>query len=138
MSVTWVAYPALYIITIGFAGLLGELIFHLRSQFTPRILAAAMLLAGLVWFPPLSLPLTLQWGLWVSSGVVILLFALRPQPLPNQLFSRQFAMRYASIAMLISALWDVLAGPAFPAHALAIAALLASLLAWLASEEVLI
>lgn len=135
MSAVWISSPTLIIITLGFAGLLGNLIRRLRQALQPKLAALTALLALLVLFPPLSLPGLLNWLLWLASLGVVLLFAVRPDSLPPSLHTRRFALRYASAAMLLSAWGNALYGPSFPACMIAAFALLAALLAWLESNE---
>jgi hypothetical protein len=97
--------------------------------------ALAALLVGLVLFPPLSLPGLLNWPAWVLALAVTAIFATRPEILPYRLRTRSFALRYASVAMLLSAWWYLVSGPCFPACLLAASALLAALLAWIESYK---
>ncbi|HKJ28302.1 MAG TPA: hypothetical protein VJ965_11735 [Anaerolineales bacterium] len=135
MSAVWLSSPALFVITLGFAGLLGELIYRLREAIQIRLAALAALFASLVLFPPLSLPGVLNWLLWLLALVVVVLFALRPDPLPSLFLTRRFALRYASAAMLLSAIWNVWTWPSFPSSLLVVSALAAACLAWLESTQ---
>jgi hypothetical protein len=123
------------VISLGFAGLLGEQIRQLRSRISRHQLAAALALFGLALLPPLSLPPVIQWIGWVTASLVIVLFALQPKVLPACLFTRSFAWRYASFAMLLAALWNILAGPGLPNLALSLLALFASLLCWKRGQD---
>lgn len=135
MLSVWVSPPTIIVISLGFAGLLGEQIRQLRSQLNTDQLAAALALVGLVLLPPLSLPPVTQWIGWAAAGLVIILFALRPPILPEYIYTNRFAWRYASFAMVLAALWNLLAGPSFPRPVLTLTAVLASLLAWRRSQN---
>jgi hypothetical protein len=137
MYSVWVSPPAIIVISLGFAGLLGEQIRQLRSQLTKHQLAAAIALVGLVLLPPLSLPPVPQWFGWAAAILVIALFALQPKSLPQIIFSPKFAWRYASFAMLLAALWYLLAGPYLPYLLVGLAALFASLFSWKRSQTAL-
>lgn len=134
MFSVWVSPPTIIFISLGFAGLLGDQIRQLRSHLTRHQVAAVLALLGLVWLPPLSLPPFQQWLGWAAATVVIVLFAARPNILPAEIFSCRFAWRYTSIAMLLAAVWDLLAGPALPYHFLSLCALVAAFLAWKRSQ----
>ena len=133
MPVLWFSSPTLFIITLGFAGLLGDLIYRLRERISPQLIALCTLVLGMVIFPPLSLPLLLQRTLWGAGVIVIIAYAVRPGTLPENLHTRRFAMRYIAVAMVFSATWNILSGPSFPAMVLAVFACLAALMAWLES-----
>ena len=154
MYSVWVSPPAIIVISLGFAGLLGEQIRQLHSRLKQdrgrapclgRIeallrsnkhqLAAALALVGLVLLPPLSLPPVTQWIGWVAAGLVIALFAVRPKSFPSGIFTCRFAWQYASFSMLVAALWNLLAGPGVPYLILSLTALLASLLSWKRSQN---
>jgi hypothetical protein len=130
MFSVWVSPPTIIFISLGFAGLLGDQIHQLRSHLNRHQVVAVLALIGLVWLPPLSLPPVPQWLGWAAATLVIILFALRPNILPSQIFTHQFAWRYASLSMLLAAIWDLLAGPALPYHFLSLFALFAAFLTW--------
>ncbi|MGD2026771.1 MAG: hypothetical protein PVI99_03065 [Anaerolineales bacterium] len=130
MAVFWFSSPTLFMITLGFAGLLGNLIYHLRERISPQLIALCALVLGMVILPPLSLPILLQRTLWGAGLIVILAYAVRPSTLPANLHTRRFAMRYTAVAMVLSAIWNILSGPSFPAMVLAAFACLAALMAW--------
>ncbi len=134
MSLAWVYPPTLFLITLGFAGVLGDLIYRLRANLNLPMLVAALSTLFLVLFPPLSLPPAFQYAGWIGAVLVILVFALRPDNLPSTFFTRRFALRYAALIMLLSALWGIF-NATFPTNLLAAAALLAALLAWTRSEK---
>lgn len=133
MPITWFSSPTLFMITLGFAGFLGDLIYRLRERFSTSLVALCAFVLGMVIFPPLSLPTLMQRILWVAGTMVILAYALRPDSLPARLHTRRFALRYTAVAMLLSAIWYILSGPGFPAMVLSLCAGLAALLAWLDS-----
>ncbi|MEN8240982.1 MAG: hypothetical protein ABFS17_03590 [Chloroflexota bacterium] len=135
MISAWVSPPTIIFISLGFAGLLGELIRQLRSRINKFQLAAALALIGLVLLPPLSLPPVTQWFGWAAAGLVILLFAYRPQIFPAKIFSEQFAWQYASFAMFLAAIWNLVTGPSFPFIPISISAALAAFLSWKRSQE---
>ena len=135
MISVWVSPPTILLISLGFAGLLGELIRRLRSRLNTSQLAAAIALIGLVLLPPLSLPPVTQWLGWAAAALVIFLFAFRPQILPAKIFSEQFAWKYASIAMFLAAIWNLVTGPSFPFIPISISAALAAFLSWKRSQE---
>ena len=135
MISVWVSPPTIIFISLGFAGLLGEIIRRLRSRLNTAQLAAAFALIGLVLLPPLSLPPVTQWLGWAAAIMVILLFAFRPQILPAKIFSEQFAWQYASIAMFLAAIWNLATGPSFPFIPISVSAALAAFLSWKRSQE---
>jgi hypothetical protein len=135
MNTVWVSPPTIIIISLGFAGLLGEQIRQLRSHLTKRQLAAALALVGLVMLPPLSLPPVIQWLGWAAASLVIALFTFQPKVLPESIFSRRFAWQYACFAMLLAALWNLLAGPGLPYLIIFLAAIYAALLSWKRSRS---
>lgn len=153
MYSVWVSPPTIILISLGFAGLLGEQIrqlhAHLNQNRVQRLsferleaqlrsnkhqLAAALALVGLVMLPPLSLPPVSQWIGWAAAGLVILLFSFRPKGLPAGLFTCRFAWRYAAFTMLLAALWSFLSGPDLPYIILSLIALLTALLSWRRSQ----
>jgi hypothetical protein len=153
MYSVWVSPPAIIVISLGFAGLLGEQIRQLRSRLnqnkgkSPRFdrfeallrshkhqLAAVLALVGLVLLSPLSLPPVTQWISWTAASLVVALFAIRPKVLPTGMFTCRFAWQYASFSMLVAALWNLLAGPGLPYLVLGLVALFAALLSWKRSQ----
>jgi hypothetical protein len=135
MISVWVSPPTIIFISLGFAGLLGELIRQLRSRLNKSQLAAAVALIGLVLLPPLSLPPVTQWIGWTAACLVIFSFAFRPQILPAKFFSPSFAWRYASFAMLLAALWNLVTGPSFPFIPISLSAILAAFFSWKRSKN---
>ena len=149
MSVVWITSSTLFVITLGFAGLLGELIHHLRIRRSAakqngiqvRLAGMSVFISILVLLFPLSLPGTANWLLWLAAVCVIAIYALHRRALPPRLLTRRFAWRYTSAAMLLSAWWNfstgtaLPAGTSLPATLLAVSALLAALLAWLESRR---
>lgn len=138
MNSIWISLPVLFIINLGFAGLLGTQIYHLRAKGEDRLAAAqnlllALALGGLVWLPQFSLPNLAQWFGWLAAVLVVGLFAARPKPLPRQLWTLRFAFRYAALAMLLVALWGLLPAITAPLILLSPAAVCAGALAWLRS-----
>ena len=130
-------------ITLGFAGLLGELIHHLQIRrsahkqngIQARLAGLSLFVSILVLLFPLSLPGMANWLLWLAALVVIGIYALYRRSLPPSLLTRKFAFRYTSAAMLLAAWWNYSTGPSLPAYLLAISALLAALMAWLESRK---
>ena len=135
MISAWVSPPTIIIISLGFAGLLGEQIRQLRAQLNKNQLAAALALVGLVLLPPLSLPPAAQWIGLAAASLVILLFALRPNILPAQIFSPSFAWRYTSFSMILAAVWNLVAGPSFPFLLVSTSAMLAAFFSWRRSQN---
>ena len=126
----WLSLPAFLAINLGFAGLLGTLIYSLRSQANTRQVAAAIALGGLVMLPPLSLPPLSQWLSWLAAILVVVLFALRPAFIPSQIWTLRFAYRYIAITMALVALWGFSSGLIPPVYVLGVLALFAGALAW--------
>lgn len=130
MNSIWVFPPTIIIISLGFAGLLGEQIRQLRSHLSSHQLAAALALVGLVLLPPLSLPPLTQWLGLAAASLVIILFALQPKFIPDSFFSLRFAWQYASFSMLLAALWNFFASPGQSYLVFGVMALFAAFLAW--------
>jgi len=126
----WINVFTLFIITLGFAGILGDLFFQLRSRKDAVAGFLALLISSLVFFPPLSLPLIPRSVLWAAALIVTLIFAARPQRLPGTLFSQRFILRYACLAMVATALWYLSVGESPLMFVLAISAMLAALFSW--------
>jgi hypothetical protein len=126
----WLSLPAFLAINLGFAGLLGTLIYYIRSQANSRQVAAAIALGGLVMLPPLSLPPLSQWFSWFAAILVVVLFALRPAFFPPQVWTLRFAYRYTALTMALVALWGFSTGLIPPLYVLGVLALLAGALAW--------
>lgn len=130
MSALWLSSSTLLVITLGFAGLLGELSFRLRERLSTPLAALAILAFGMVVLPPLSLPGMLPWLLWLSGFIVFIIYSLRPNQLPEQLLSRRFALRYIAIAMVFCVAWNLLTHAGFPALLMATFAGMTALMAW--------
>ena len=126
----WINVFTLFIITLGFAGILGDLFFQLRSRKNAAAGFLVLLISSLVFFPPLSLPLIPRSVLWAASLIVTLLFAARPGQLPGALFSQRFILRYACLAMVTTALWYLSAEQSPLMFVLAISAMLAAVFSW--------
>lgn len=126
----WIKAFTLFIITLGFAGLLGDLLFQLRSRRHAATGFLALLIGSLVFFPPLSLPHIPRAVLWTAALTVILLFTARPNRLPQVLLSQRFILRYACLGLVTTALWYLSVGQSLLMSALAISALFAALLSW--------
>lgn len=143
MSAVWITSSTLFMITLGFAGLLGELIYTLRVRRSAakrngiqvRLAGMSVFVSLLVLLFPLSLPGMANWLLWLAALAVIAAYSLHRRSLPPRLLTRKFAFRYTSAAMLLSAWWNFTAGPSLPANLLAASALVAALLAWLESGK---
>ncbi|MCB2179676.1 hypothetical protein KQH54_00990 [bacterium] len=134
MSTLWLSSSTIFVITIGFAGLLGELSYRLRKNLSFSILGLSILVFGMVVLPPLSLPGIMSWLLWASGFFVFLLYSLRPQALPQSWVTRRFAMRYIALSMVLCAVWNLLTSAGFPALLLATFAATTGLMAWQDSE----
>jgi len=130
MMDAWIAALTLFIITLGFAGILGGLIFRLRTE--PKVFLAflSLMIGSLVFFPPLSLPVMLQWLVWLAALIIAGTFAMRPANLPAFLLSRRFVLRYACLALLTTAMWYQSVGPSLLMSSLTITALLTALVSW--------
>ena len=101
----WISIPILFVITLGFARLLGCLI---QEIFLSRSIGLALLsvpILLLILASPLTLPPVLQWLLLSASISVILIYAFFPEILPAFAQSRRFDLRYISFTMLLSAIW---------------------------------
>ena len=134
MIATWISIPALLSVNLGFAGLLGSQIYRLRSQANSRQVAVALAISGLVMLPPLSLPPIPQSIGWLAATLVVVLFALRPNILPHQLWTLRFGFRYSCLAMILVAVWGLSVGFESPAFILGSFALLAAVLSWFRSR----
>jgi len=105
MDHLWISIPTLYIITIGFARVLGCLIKELFISRSIGLALVALPISLLVFASPLALPPTLQWLLLIMSLIVVGVYAFRPEILPAFAQSRKFDLRYISATMLLSAIW---------------------------------
>ena len=130
MVTPWLSFPAYLAVQLGFAGVLGAQIYHLRAEINSRQVAAAFALVGLVVLPPLSMPAFIQWLGWLAATLVVVLFAIRPHFLPDQIWTLQFALRYAAFAMLVIAIWGIIGNLSSPLIILGLCASLAAVLAW--------
>ena len=126
----WISAITLFIITLGFARMLGELVYHLRNQPGLPLAFVSFIIINLILFPPLSLPVTLRWFYWVVAFSVVAIFAVRSQGIPEVLLSQRFILRYISFVMLTSAAWYLSAAQTALMSALAAVAILAALLSW--------
>ena len=126
----WITVFTLFIITIGFAGILGDLFFQLHSRKNAAAGFLALLIGSLIFFPPLSLTLTPRTVLWAAALIVTLLYTARPDWLPVTLFSQRFILRYACLAMVTTALWYLSVEQSLLMFVLAISAMLAALYSW--------
>jgi len=125
--------PVLMSVTLGFAGLLGTQIYHLRNQVSSHQVAVAFAIGGLVMLPPLSLPPLSQWIGWLAATLVVVLFAFRPHIFPAQLWTLRFGFRYASLAMALIAIGILFSKVSLPAYFLCALAALAGALSWFKS-----
>lgn len=130
MSTVWLSSSTILLITVGFAGLLGELSYRLRKRLSTPLAVLSILVFGMVVLPPLSLPGILPWLLWVSGLSVFILYFFRPTPLPQKFLTRRFAMRFIALTMVLCALWNLLTSAGFPAVLLATFAGAAAFMAW--------
>ena len=106
----WISIPTLFLITIGFARLLGCLI---REYLDTRSIGLALLaipIGLLVLASPLTLQTPLQFLLLLTSITITIIYAFYPEILPEFAQSRRFDLRYISVAMLMSAIWYVSEG----------------------------
>jgi hypothetical protein len=135
MMSVWITLPVLMSFTLGFAGLLGTHIYHLRNRVNSHQVAVAFAIGGLVMLPPLSLPPLSQWIGWLAATLVVVLFALRPHILPPLLWTLRFGFRYASLAMILIAIGILCSKIAPPLYLLSVLALLAGGLSWFRSKS---
>ena len=131
----WINVFTLFIITLGFAGILGDLFFQLRSRKDAASGFLALVISSLVFSPPLSLPLIPRSILWAVALIVILIFAARPERLPAALLSQRFILRYACLAMVATALWYLSVEQSLLMFVLAFSAMLAALFSWRVSQQ---
>lgn len=130
MSAIWLSSSTILLITVGFAGLLGELSYQLRKRLSTSIAVLSIPVLGMVILPPLSLPGILPWLLWISGFTVFILYFFRPAPLPQQLLTRRFAMRFIAITMVLCTLWNLQTDAGFPALLQAATAGATAIMAW--------
>ena len=102
---TWISVPILFVITLGFARLLGCLIQEILASRSLGLALLSVPILLLILASPLTLPLTLQWLLLSASICVTLIYAFWPEVLPTFAQSRKFDLRYISFTMLLSAVW---------------------------------
>ena len=136
MILMWISLTILLLITLGFAGLVGNYIYHLRSSVNSHQVASAFAIYGLVLLPPLSLPPISQWISWLVATLVVVIFAVRPIILPQQLWTIKFAFRYTSLVMVFIAIWSLAGGYSHPVIILGGFAALAALLSYLRSKVI--
>ena len=105
MNHIWISIPTLFVITIGFARVLGCLINEWLIKRSIWLILLATPITLLVFASPLTLPSGLNWLLLTVSILVVLVYAFRPDILPQFARSRKFDLRYISVAMLLSAIW---------------------------------
>ena len=110
MLYLWISIPTLFVITIGFARLLGCMIQEYIETRSIGLALLALPISLLVLASPLTLPTPLQWLLLLTSVSVTTIYAFFPEILPEFAQSRKFDLRYISIAMLLSAFWYVSEG----------------------------
>lgn len=130
MPIFWITVIAYIIVHIGFSGMLGAFVYRLRVSASLSHTLAAFTTGSIVLLPPLSLPTWGQWISWVLALAVAGIFAIRPTNFPSRLWSSDFALGYASLAMGLIALWGIWDGLHSPTFLLSGMAVLASLLAW--------
>jgi hypothetical protein len=130
MVSNWLSLPTLFAIQLGFSGVLGAQLYHLRSQFNSRQVAAAIAVGVPVMLSPLSMPALLQWLGWLAAILVVVLFALRPNHRFAPILTWRFAWRYAALVMALVALWSLFNGITSPLFILSGFAILAGGMAW--------
>lgn len=101
----WISIPILFIITIGFARLLGCIIREILATQSIGLILLSLPIFLLILASPLTLTTALQWLLFTLSISVTLIYAFFPEILPTFAQSRRFDLRYVSFAMLLSAIW---------------------------------
>lgn len=106
----WISIPTLFVITIGFARLLGCLIQEYLETRSTGLALLAIPITLLVLASPLTLTTPLQLVLLLTSITVTIIYAFYPEILPEFARSRRFDLRYTSIAMLLSSFWYVSEG----------------------------
>ena len=134
MILMWISLTILLLITIGFAGLVGNYIYHLRSSVNSHQVASAIGIYGLILLPSLSLPPVSQWISWLVATLVVVIFAIRPTIFPHQLWTIKFAFRYTSLVMVLIAIWSLTEGYSHPVIILGGLAALAALLSYFRSR----
>ncbi len=128
MNMSWLTLPAYLAVQLGFAGLFGMQIAHLRRSTSTAGVAIAILLAPLGMLPPHSMPEPLQTISRLMAALVVALFAL--SILPQRWHSQHFARRYGTLAMMAIACWGLSSGPAAPTFILGLLAALAAAMIW--------
>ena len=105
MEHVWISIPTLFVITLGFARVLGCLIKEWLISRSLWLALLALPISLLVFASPLTLPSGLNWLLLITSMLVLEVYAFHPDLLPVFARSRKFDLRYLSAAMLLSAIW---------------------------------
>ena len=101
----WISIPILFVITIGFARLLGCLIREILATQSVGLSLLSVPILMLILASPLTLSPPLQWLLLTLSITITLIYAFFPEILPEFAQTRQFDLRYVSFTMLLSSIW---------------------------------
>ena len=107
MLFDWMTFPAFIALHLGYASVLGDQIHQMRLDRAHRQWAAAVIILGLVFLPPLGLPIGLRWAAWLAAAALAVVFALYPHLLPPGLRSKQFVWHYCALCMGLVTLWGL-------------------------------
>ncbi len=131
---TWISNLALGTIQIGFAGLIGVLLNHLKGTGLRWKRLLGISLGALLFVPvTLALPMPTFWQCLVTLLALnlMVIYTLRPPVIPEWLWAPEFGWRYAGFVMTLILLWSLANGRTPAAILLGLLAALAGALAWL-------
>lgn len=130
MNEYWITLAALLAVHLGFAGLLGALIYRLRARKSASI-DLVLLIFGLIVFVGASLALPFGPGMrllfWIASLATMMVFAFQLEAIPNH---PGMCWYYAAGAMALILVWSLSRSWPMPLLALGIASAVAATLAW--------
>ena len=134
MQTTLISNLALVTIQIGFAGLLGVLLSHLKGTGLRWKRLVGISLGALLFVPvTLALPMPAFWQCTVTLLALnlMVIYTLRPPVIPDCLWSPEFGWRYAGFVMALILVWSLANERTPAAILLGLLAALAGAMAWL-------